>query len=275
VSTFLSQTPDWLSLLAFVFVPAAALVLLHVGVRRVVPSSVLKPHHEVAGFLVAVIGVLYAVVLGFLVVTVWTAYDSAQQNADVEAGLVSDAYGYAFGLPQPERARVQGLLAQYAVEVRDVEWPMLRNEQEDPKARQLLISVVRALIASPIDSKASTAVALRNENRYQAVVSCVRQIVDARRLRMIQAESRLPRALYLGLLLGGSMVLVFVFLFGVESGPVQLIMTATVAGCIGLLLGLIVELNRPYSGAIRVSPEAWSFVIENNHLEELAKRPVP
>ena len=61
------------------------------------------------------------------------------------------------------------------------------------------------------------------------------------------------------------MVLVFVFLFGVESGAVQLIMTATVAGCIGLLLGLIVELNRPYSGAIRVSPEAWTFVIDTNH----------
>jgi predicted lipid-binding transport protein (Tim44 family) len=76
--------------------------------------------------------------------------------------------------------------------------------------------------------------------------------------------------MFLALILGGLMVLVFVFLFGVESGAIQLTMTATVAGCIGLLIGLVVEFNAPYSGAIRVTPEAWTLVIDGNHFADVA-----
>jgi hypothetical protein len=271
VSGWLTHTTDWVALLAFVFIPALATVVVHAVLRRLVPSERLRPHHDVAGFLVAVIGVLYAVVLGFLVVTVWTAFDTAQQTADTEAGKVADAFGFAYGLPQPTRSRVQQLLAQYALEVRDVEWPALRDEHDDPQAQRLLVEVVRTLIAAPAIPTPNLSIALRNESRYEAVVNGMRDVADARRLRLIQAASRLPRALYLSLVIGGSMVLIFVFLFGVESGPVQLIMTATVAGCIGLLLGLIVELNRPYSGAIRVSPEAWTYVIDTMHFDDAAK----
>ncbi len=271
VSGWLAHTTDWVALIAFVVVPALVTVAAHAILRRLVPSERLRPHHDVAGFLVAVIGVLYAVVLGFLVVTVWTAFDAAQQTADTEAGKVADAFGFAYGLPQPARSRLQQLLAQYALEVRDVEWPALREEHSDPQAQRLMVDAIRTMIAAPAQPAANLATALRAEGRYEAVVRGLREIADARRLRLIQAASRLPRALYLSLVIGGLMVLTFVFLFGVESGPVQLIMTATVAGCIGLLLGLIVELNRPYSGAIRVSPEAWTFVIDSNHMEDAAQ----
>jgi hypothetical protein len=35
---------------------------------------------------------------------------------------------------------------------------------------------------------------------------------------------------------------------------------------IGLLFAVIVEFDMPYSHGIRVSTEAWSLVIANNHL---------
>jgi hypothetical protein len=171
VSGWLAHTTDWIALLAFVFVPAVATVGLHAVLRHLVPSERLRPHHDVAGFLVAVIGVLYAVVLGFLVVTVWTAFDNAQQTADTEAGKVADAYGFAYGLPQPTRSRVQQLLARYALEVRDVEWTALRDEQIDPQAQRLLVDTVRTLIAAPVPSASTLAGALRNEARYQPTAS--------------------------------------------------------------------------------------------------------
>jgi hypothetical protein len=35
-----------------------------------------------------------------------------------------------------------------------------------------------------------------------------------------------------------------------------------------LFVGLVVVLSTPYSGPIQVSRDAWTFVIESNHLAE-------
>jgi hypothetical protein len=261
--------PDWIALILFVVVPAALTVVVHVLVRRVIPPEKLSPHHEVAGFLVAVIGVMYAVVLGFVVVTVWTAFDTAQQTADLEAGYVADAFNLARALPEPERTRVKRDLAAYAVQVRDVEFQTMGDGVQDPQAFGRLADAVRTMLAMP-PAQGTLGQVLRGQSRYEAVVSAIRQVADTRRLRFIEARSKLPRAMYLALILGGLMVLVFVFLFGVESGAIQLTMTATVAGCIGLLIGLVVEFNAPYSGAIRVTPEAWTLVIDGNHFADVA-----
>ena len=74
-------------------------------------------------------------------------------------------------------------------------------------------------------------------------------------------------------LLGGLMVLAFAFLFGVERAVPQLLMTGLLAGLIGLLIGLIAEFDRPFGAAIRVSPEAWTLVFENNGMEHYASTP--
>jgi hypothetical protein len=65
--------------ITFVAVAGALLV------RRWAPVEVLERHNEVAGFIYSVIGVMYAVLLGFTAIIVWERYDQAQ--AEVEKGL--------------------------------------------------------------------------------------------------------------------------------------------------------------------------------------------
>jgi hypothetical protein len=62
------------------------------------------------------------------------------------------------------------------------------------------------------------------------------------------------------------LVMAFVFLFGTVNHRLQLVMTALVARSISLLFAVIVELDRPYSGNVHVSPDAWTLVIQNNNL---------
>ncbi len=265
---WLAVFPDWFTLLLFIAVPAAAVALFHVFLRRFVKPEHLAPHHEVAGFLVAIVGVLYAVVLGFVVVTVWSSFDEVQRTADVEAGAVADTYAFATLLPDPPRGRVQAMLASYALEVRDHEWASLANGHPDPAARLYLIGALQAIAATPEKPTKDLSEALRNESIRQAVISNMRDVADNRRLRLIQAKNKLPTPLYLALIIGAVMVLAFVFLFGVENQALQITMTAIVAGCIGLLLGVIVEFNSPFQGAIRVSPEAWNSLIDSYHFDD-------
>lgn len=257
-------------LVAFVVIPGAAAVFAQMLFQRVVPHERLLPHHEVAGFLVAVVGVLYAVVLGFIVVTSWSAFDSAQQNADLEAGDVGDAFGFAQMLPEPRRDVMRRTLAAYAIEVRDHEWESLSHGKQDERARALMVRAIETLGLPYGRASASLDEALNRETTRQAVAESLRDIADNRRLRIIQAEKQFSPTLALALVIGALMVIVFVFLFGVDDRLLQFTMTAIVAGCIGLLLGVVVEFSAPYSGALRVSPQAWTYVIVNNHFETIA-----
>ncbi|MGB8520360.1 MAG: hypothetical protein WCD38_09405 [Candidatus Tumulicola sp.] len=266
-----SFAPALLTLVAFVVIPAVLAVVAQMLFNRVVSHDRLIPHHDVAGFLVAVVGVLYAVVLGFVVVTSWSAFDSAQQNADVEAGDVGDAFGFAQMLPEPRREHMRRSLAAYAIEVRDHEWALLSHGMQDDRARELLVRAIGTLGEPYGRPSPNLDEALNRTTTRQTVAASLRDIADNRRLRIIEAQKTFSPALALVLIVGALMVLAFVFLFGVEDRVLQFTMTSIVAGCIGLLLGVVVEFSAPYSGAMRVSPQAWTYVIVNNHFEEVAR----
>ena len=265
MTTWLSSGPDWFWLLLFVAVPAGIAVGIQALIRPLVYKDQLLPHHDVSIFLGSIVSILYAVVLGFLVVTVWSTFESAQQTADLEAGYVADAFGAAAALPEPQKTKVRHNLAGYAIEVRDVEWPMLGHATQDPRARMLLGQALRSVNLMPTDSASDGGKVLRYEFVREASLRSLRDIADQRRLRLVEARNRLPRSMWVALCLGGLMVMAFVFVFDVKNIGLQFLMTGLVAGCIGLLLGLVVELNSPYGGAIRVSPDTWTFVIDSNH----------
>src|ERR1700731_3735367 len=75
---------------------AASLVGLFL-VRRVVPHTVLKQHNDVVGFVYAVVGVVYAVLLAFTIVVCWEQYEGAARNIEEEASTVGDLYRDARG----------------------------------------------------------------------------------------------------------------------------------------------------------------------------------
>ncbi len=270
---------DWpslaalLTLAAFIVIPAGGAVVAQMLFQRIVSHNRLIPHHEVAGFLVAVVGVLYAVVLGFVVVTSWSGFDSAQQNADLEAGDVGDAFGFAQMLSEPRRDHMRHALAAYAIEVRDREWEAMRRRDQDPRARALLVRAIESLGESYRKPSANLDEALNRETTRQAVAASLRDVADNRRLRIIQAEKHFSPMLGLALVVGALMVLAFVFLFALDDAVLQFTMTAIVAGCIGLLLGVVFEFSAPYSGTMRVSSQAWTYVIVNNNFEAIARTP--
>ena len=67
-----------------VAVVIAVCVSLHAIWQRRSKSELLRKNNDVAGFLFSAVGVIYAVVLGFVVVVVWEKYDATVANVDTE-----------------------------------------------------------------------------------------------------------------------------------------------------------------------------------------------
>ena len=82
-------------------VAVAGLVL----VQRLVPPERREAHNDVAGFIYAVLGVAYAVLLAFMLISVWQDYETAQTNVENEAHELAGVYFLASRLPEPERTQ--------------------------------------------------------------------------------------------------------------------------------------------------------------------------
>jgi len=79
---------------------------------------------------------------------------------------------------------------------------------------------------------------------------------------MLSSRSGLPVALWVLLIGGGIIAVGFTYLFGIESARTQILMIASLAGLIGFILFLIISLDFPFSGDLRIEPEAIKNVIE-------------
>ena len=80
MSYFLSALPLWALILAVVIVPTSVAVGVQVFVRRAVGVEKLALNNEVAGFIFAIIGVVYAVLLAFVVIAVWEKFSEGQTS---------------------------------------------------------------------------------------------------------------------------------------------------------------------------------------------------
>src|SRR5436190_4496391 len=193
----------WLGIGAVAVVAGLALlgVLL---VRRSVEHSALESHKEAAGAIFHVVGVIYAVLLAFVVVISWEQFKSVETNAGNEAVMVGNLYreGIAFGQPgRPLRLAVQS----YAHSVVYVEWNyMAKHQAESPQTDVALNAVWHAV----------KGLRPRNPTEVQLVSAAIKdvgQMSEDRRTRVIDSTAEVPTSLWVILVFGGVITIGFVY----------------------------------------------------------------
>ena len=225
-------------------------------VRRAIPHERLAPHNEVVGFVYAVVGVIYAVILGFVVISVWEQYREAEGTARGEADAVGNLYRLAEGLPEPSRQAIQEATLAYASAVVDEEWDAMAARSAPG---QQAVDSLDALWANLYGVAPTTSA---QEARYAAALEQM-QILSAYRLeRLEDAASGLLGILWAVMLGGGVVTVLFACVFGVENGQVHALMVAALAAMIGLVLFAVYDLNHPFRGDVHVQPEGFRLVLE-------------
>src|SRR5947209_5891998 len=102
-------------------------VAVQAGIRKLVPAIVEGEHNDVAGFLIAVVGVVYAVTLAFIVIVTWEEFRNARDTVEEEAGALRALYRDARALPEPTATQASQLVVRYAEAVAGPEWDAMDN----------------------------------------------------------------------------------------------------------------------------------------------------
>src|SRR5215213_4991384 len=234
-----------------------------VVVQSLVSTERRKQHNDVAGFIYAVLGVSYAVLLGLMLIAVWEQWNAAQDVASDEANELAGIFWFAHRLPQPEGRHIQELAQSYARVVVEEEWPSMGQGRSSPKAWETL-DQMRGTIEG-LNPTAGAQLA-----RYNQILEQLHDLDNARRERLLAAEEGLPPILWVVLILGGVITVGFTYLFGLENTLVHTLMVGSLALVISMSLFTVAALDYPFKGDIHIHPTAYENDLERFRVSKLS-----
>jgi len=233
-----------------------ASLLFMAVLNRVWPRERRRNHNDLIGWQLSILGTTYAVIMGFMLYAVWTAFGEATLNADLESNSLVNVYHLAHGLPEPQSAQLQGLALSYAEGVINGDWPQMARGQVPEKS----IEVNKEMWRAAMSVRAATPAEQTAEDHMLSELIALSQ---HRMTRLMQSTYRLPKVLWCVLLVGGILTIVSSCLFGSESTKLHVLQVFSFSLLISLSLVAIADIHRPFQGLIHVSDYAFRRAQQN------------
>src|SRR5215469_14992476 len=126
------------NVLAVVGAVIGALLLMGILNRLWRPEK-RRTYNDLIGWQVSVLGTTYAVILGFMLYTVWSIYR--------EANAVVDVYRLADGLPEPQRTQLRTLARSYVDAVVNRDWPEMAKREEPTESTAISAKLWKTVIS--------------------------------------------------------------------------------------------------------------------------------
>jgi uncharacterized membrane protein len=219
-------------------------------------QELLKNSNDVTAAIYNMIGVLLALILGFLIVEAYGDYSTASNEAESESTQLRQIYLLA-GLFEPaDQAKLETSLSKYVDSIRDKEWPlMVENNGGHPETNakmKELWSTIRSL-------------EIKNDRASAAFGNVINQMALASSLRsqrLSQVQQHIPPPLLYLFVSVAIINVLSVGLFGNNNLKHQRILVAMVTAVLASCIFMIKILDNPYTGPIKIGPE--SFYLEKS-----------
>jgi hypothetical protein len=234
----------------------AASMLFMTALNRLWPREKRQAHNDLIGWQLNIIGTTYAVILGFMLYTVWTDFGAANLNVDLEASAVRNIYRIAEGLPEVQRIRLQEQSRAYAVAVTTEDWPQMAGNRVPEESHEINEAMWKTLMSV----KLATPAEIVAEDHALSELS---SLTEHRRTRLLQSGYRLPTIFWGVLIIGAFLTIASASMFGSGNAILHTIQVFSFTLLITLVLLAIADVNRPFSGWVHVSNYAFVRAQEN------------
>ncbi|MGA8533904.1 MAG: hypothetical protein WB615_07330 [Candidatus Tumulicola sp.] len=265
----------WFLLVVCVLAGIGTGVLLHLVLspagRWFSSHKVLSEHHEIAGHFIGVVGVIYAVLVAFVVVTAWQSHRRAEDLTLDEQRSAGDLFqidGAYHASYQPAKIS-RFVLARYVAAMSD-EWLQMKNgvplcgEYSKPfracttkddsyelAADECGYDIVELTFAT--DPKKADDAVLYHEgiDLAQAISE------DRREIGIHYRERTLPPVIWMSFLLGALILAAMTYCVTGQNQRSQLVRTASFFGMIGMMVALALVFDHPFMGKMQVDGSEW------------------
>lgn len=224
-------------------------------VRYTIHPQILEVNHELGAVAFNIVGLIYAVLLGFTVLNAQDRFNEVHQTIENEANLVADLFRDAAAFDPDEQESARSALRAYAISVVKDEWPMLAEEKLDKRMSKVFQSVWHAYY--DIDPQTD-----QQRAWYAASISRLNELNNARLVRFYNTQESLGPMMWTLLIVGAMITTSFSYFFYCGNLKAQILMTSMIAGSVSFMLFLTLSLDHPFLGDQGIHPIAFERVLD-------------
>jgi hypothetical protein len=219
-------------------------------VRRLLDIERLASAHDISGNFLSIVGTMYAVLLGLIVVDAMGRYQKATMNVEEETNQLADIVYLGDRMPTEKRKEIRSLAIQYAQVVSHHEWSEMSHGRHNTEAQGAVLKLMAAVRDWEPNTESEKAI-------YATALVAATDLWNARRERLIVCQQGVPVLEWFIVVLGGIVTIGLTYVFVFEDVRIQLALTAMVTLLIALNVYLIVMFGYPFSGDLKVDPNSF------------------
>lgn len=228
------------------------MILLLLLVRRYSYAKKISLTNDIVGFYVTLVGTLYGVLIGFVVLVVWTRFDQAEILVENEASALANIYGLVGQLSDPEKTQVRASLQRYADFVIKEEWAIMEAGKGQSKQASDELFATWKLMGEYSPKN------LREQVLMSEGFDQISELYKTRRLRLLANDKEIPSLFWLVLIVGGVLTIGSTAFFNVERFGFHALKMSILTLLVCLVLYAIWELDKPFQRNIHISSHPFS-----------------
>lgn len=232
-----------------------AALLFTAAANRLWPVSRRYAESDQVGWQLSVLGTTYAVTLGFMLYTEWADFKSAELNVELEANALRNIYRLAEGMAPADRAEVERLTIQYAIESINHDWPEMAQAKAPEESHRVNEHMWKALLNSQIQTPMQA-------SAHDHAMSELSLLTQHRRTRLLDSRYQLPGIFWCVLLSGGVLTILSVSIFGARQPRVHMLQVMSLTLLLTLVMLTIADIDKPFQGWVHVSDSAFRRALE-------------
>jgi hypothetical protein len=235
---------------------AAISAVLVVITRRFGSAEVGEKNLGAGGSVFSIVAGLHAVLAAFILISLFDSANGAEEQVQKEANALVAVNWSSDSLPEPAKSKVDQLIRDYVSTVVDDEWPRMRDGEEVGNQGWTTLNQLKDTISTAAPDGGW------QEDRKAEAANQLWEVYQARQERLDAAGNGVNPVVWLALLIGTGLSLLFPFLFGGPNLTSQLLITITLSSTLVLLLFAIYQLQNPFSGGVQIQPDAFSSALD-------------
>lgn len=200
--------------------------------------------------------VFYGLVMALISVHVWEGNLAAQSITSREATSIAALYRDVSGYPEPARDQLHQAIRDYVNYVIHESWPLQRKGKVPSGGVELVDRIQEILMGFEPATEGQKVLAAETLRAYNVMV-------EARRLRLDAVDTHLPGVMWCVILFGAVISFLTSYCFPVTDPRVHFTLVTLLAAFVGIILFLIVELDRPFRGDLAITPRSYQLVYDH------------
>ncbi|HKS44545.1 MAG TPA: hypothetical protein VJT49_05415 [Amycolatopsis sp.] len=228
------------------------------SVRRYGSAEGRPDNNDAAGQAFTIVAGLHAVVVAFVLISLFDAASKAGELSATEARSLVTATWAAESLPDPAPAQARDLARAYASTVVTREWPRMSEGADVPGDGWSQLDTLRATIeGAPVPGGDEWLT-----GRKTKALDDLLALYQARQARLdAVTDNQLGVVVWFVLAVGSLLFVLLPNLFGGTKLVTHVIIVSTLAVTTTLLCFAIYQLQNPFAGGAKVGPDAFGQAI--------------